>query len=110
MPMETLLFPSVVSAAALFLRAITGKLRSQNPERRRSGGYRDASTAQGGRSVLPASLSMTMGVIAVGKLRPDEPGPLDGRGRPSLHGQLGCGDYRQLISAHDLGADARSKS
>jgi hypothetical protein len=75
--------------AALFQRTIQGRMRGQNPERRRSGGYRDASTAQRGRSVLPTSLSMTKGVIAFGKLRPDRPGPLDSRGRLSPH-ELEC--------------------
>src|SRR5260370_42562391 len=52
---------AVGTIANLFLRTICGRMRGQNPERWRLGGYRDVSTPQGGASVFPASFSMTKG-------------------------------------------------
>jgi hypothetical protein len=95
-------FSDASATAALFLRAITGGRKSQNPERRRSGGYRDASTAQGGRFVLPASLCMTTGVIGFGRLRPDGPGPPDSRGRLSPH-ELECSEGGGVAAAKYIG-------
>src|SRR5260370_39920396 len=57
------------------------KSKAQPPEG--AGGYRDASTAQGGSSVLPAWVSMTMWRDCVWEVRPDEPGP-HGRTKASV--------------------------
>src|SRR5260370_39153372 len=73
----------------LYLYILQGGLRSQNPERRRSGSYRDASTTQGGRSVLPAPLSMTEDLRRT-SVRPLDAAPF-GRAQGRFYGSAGAG-------------------